>query len=53
MIEFLPSGFVDLMFIDPPYNISKKFNQESFREMGMFEYIKWFDSWLSKSCPAA
>lgn len=48
VIEFLPSGFVDLLFIDPPYNISKKFNQVSFREMGMFEYIKWFDSWLSK-----
>jgi site-specific DNA-methyltransferase (adenine-specific) len=48
VIEFLPSEFVDLLFIDPPYNISKKFNQVSFREMGMFEYIKWFDSWLSK-----
>ena len=48
VIEFLPSNFVDLLFIDPPYNLSKKFNNISFREMDQFEYIKWLDSWLSK-----
>ena len=32
-IEFLPEEFVDLLFIDPPYNISKKFNLVSFKEM--------------------
>ena len=48
VIDFLPSNFIDLLFIDPPYNLSKKFNKVSFREMNMFEYIKWFDSWLSK-----
>ena len=48
VIDFLPSSFVDLLFIDPPYNISKKFNKVSFREMDQFEYIKWLDSWISK-----
>lgn len=48
VIDFLPSDFVDLLFIDPPYNISKKFNKISFREMDQFEYIKWLDSWLAK-----
>lgn len=48
VIDFLPSDFVDLLFIDPPYNISKKFNKISFKEMDQFEYIKWLDSWLSK-----
>jgi site-specific DNA-methyltransferase (adenine-specific) len=47
-IDFLPSNFIDLLFIDPPYNISKKFNKVSFREMDQFEYIEWLDSWLSK-----
>jgi site-specific DNA-methyltransferase (adenine-specific) len=47
-IKFLPSDFVDLLFIDPPYNISKRFNKIDFREMDLHEYIKWLDSWLSK-----
>jgi len=47
-IEILPDKFVDLLFIDPPYNITKKFNRVSFKEMELFEYIKWLDSWLSK-----
>jgi len=48
VIEFLPSDFVDLLFIDPPYNISKRFNKIDFREMDLYEYVKWLDSWLSK-----
>jgi site-specific DNA-methyltransferase (adenine-specific) len=47
-INFLPSNFVDLLFIDPPYNMSKKFNKITFREMELFDYMKWFDSWLGK-----
>lgn len=47
-IELLPDKFVDLLFIDPPYNITKKFNRISFKEMELFEYIKWLDSWLGK-----
>ncbi|MCW8817554.1 MAG: DNA methyltransferase, partial [Ignavibacteriaceae bacterium] len=48
VIGLLPDNFVDLLFIDPPYNITKKFNRVSFREMELFEYVKWLDSWLSK-----
>jgi site-specific DNA-methyltransferase (adenine-specific) len=48
VIGLLPDSFVDLLFIDPPYNITKKFNQVSFKEMELFEYVKWLDSWLSK-----
>ena len=48
VIELLPDNFVDLLFIDPPYNITKKFNKVSFKEMELFEYVKWLDSWLGK-----
>lgn len=48
VIGLLPDSFVDLLFIDPPYNITKKFNSVSFKEMDLFEYVKWLDSWLSK-----
>lgn len=47
-IENLPDKFVDLLFIDPPYNMYKKFNTTSFRKMAFDEYVDWFDSWLSK-----
>jgi len=48
VIGLLPDNFVDLLFIDPPYNITKKFNRVSFKEMQLFEYVKWLDSWLGK-----
>jgi site-specific DNA-methyltransferase (adenine-specific) len=47
-IEYLPDNFVDLMFIDPPYNLNKKFNLVSFKSMDLKEYEKWFESWFSK-----
>jgi site-specific DNA-methyltransferase (adenine-specific) len=47
-IEFLPGNFVDLMFIDPPYNLTKRFNNLSFKEMRNKQYEEWIESWLSK-----
>jgi len=47
-IDFLPEDFVDLLFIDPPYNLTKKFNERFFKEMDLRDYEMWLDSWLSK-----
>lgn len=47
-LKYMPKKFVDLLFIDPPYNLTKKFNNLAFREMGNDQYEKWLDSWLSK-----
>jgi len=47
-VKYLPDKFVDLLFIDPPYNITKKFNRVSFREMNNDKYEDWLESWLSK-----
>ena len=47
-IRYLPEKFVDLLFIDPPYNLTKKFNDVSFKEMNNNEYEDWLESWLSK-----
>ncbi|MGC8738613.1 MAG: DNA-methyltransferase [Candidatus Hydrogenedens sp.] len=46
VIDFLPESFVDLLFIDPPYNLHKDFNSNKFREMSSEEYEIWMDSWL-------
>jgi len=48
ILDFLPDNFVDLLFIDPPYNIHKKFNLTRFKEMNDTEYEEWIDSWLPK-----
>ncbi len=48
LFDFLPEKFVDLLFIDPPYNLNKKFSSNNFKEMKNDEYEKWIDSWLNK-----
>jgi site-specific DNA-methyltransferase (adenine-specific) len=47
VLKFFPDNFVDLLFIDPPYNMSKKFNNISFKEMDVKSYERWMDSWLN------
>jgi site-specific DNA-methyltransferase (adenine-specific) len=48
LVQYLPNYFVDLLFIDPPYNLTKVFNNRSFKELNQEEYESWLDSWLSK-----
>ncbi len=47
-IDYLPSGFVDLLFIDPPYNLRKTFNGKTFKQTSIAQYMAWMDSWLKK-----
>ncbi len=47
-INYLPESFVDLMFIDPPYNISKSFNGLNFKQMPLSEYSDWIETWISR-----
>lgn len=47
VVEYLPGQFVDLLFLDPPYNLSKSFNGRSFSPMPLAEYETWLESWLS------
>lgn len=47
-IDFLPEAFVDLLFLDPPYNLTKTFNNNTFKEQSQSEYSEWFESWFVK-----
>ena len=47
----LPSASFDLLFADPPYNLTKSFGQETFRELTSDDYEAWLDSWLSLCIP--
>ena len=46
-LPHLPNSFVDLLFIDPPYNLTKTFNRRKFNQMPAEEYEAWLESWLS------
>lgn len=48
VLDYLPENFVDLLFVDPPYNLSRGFNQILFDKMTREEYMDYLDSWLSK-----
>ncbi|HSK62557.1 MAG TPA: DNA methyltransferase [Pyrinomonadaceae bacterium] len=47
-LPYLPDSSVDLMFADPPYNLSKKFNNRRFKKISIDDYAEWLDSWLSQ-----
>jgi site-specific DNA-methyltransferase (adenine-specific) len=48
VLDLLPESFADLIFIDPPYNLTKSFNTTVFRERSLDEYAAWLESWLAK-----
>ena len=47
-IKFLPDSFIDLLFIDPPYNMNKKFGASKFKESSIEKYTEWLDELISK-----
>lgn len=46
VLDWLPPSSVDLLFLDPPYNLTKSFNGNTFRERSAEEYKRWFESWF-------
>jgi site-specific DNA-methyltransferase (adenine-specific) len=46
---FLPERSVDLLFADPPYNLTKTFNDRRFKKTSLEQYSEWLDSWLGKA----
>jgi site-specific DNA-methyltransferase (adenine-specific) len=45
--RFLPERFVDLLVLDPPYNLTKKFNQTEFRKLPQSDYADWLEKWFA------
>lgn len=48
-LDLLPESSIDLIIVDPPYNLTKSFSGTTFKEMGLEEYKKWLDKWLKKT----
>jgi site-specific DNA-methyltransferase (adenine-specific) len=39
----LPRNFIDLLILDPPYNITKDFHGHKFSRRGVDQYTRWLD----------
>ena len=48
IMEFLPDKFVDLLILDPPYNLDKNFNGLKFSSMSNQSYIDYLEIWMPK-----
>ncbi len=51
-VKTLPTKHVDLLFLDPPYNLDKNFNGNRFSRQDVGEYSKWLDEVMVALKPA-
>jgi site-specific DNA-methyltransferase (adenine-specific) len=47
----LPEHSFDLLFADPPYNLTKEFGAAKFSRRSSEEYEEWLDAWLRLCVP--
>lgn len=45
-VPLLPARCVDLLLLDPPYNLTKRFRSNDFTATSDAEYARWMDEWL-------
>lgn len=49
--KHLPKSFVDLLILDPPYNLSKNYNGHIFRQKEQAQYEDWFGAMIAAIQP--
>lgn len=48
LLDDIPNEFFDIIFLDPPYNISKQYGDSKFGKKNDEAYRKWVESWMVK-----
>lgn len=51
VFALLPRGFVDLLILDPPYNLNKTFTSTAFKKKSIAQYAEWFEKVLAGLLP--
>ena len=51
ILPLLPRGFVDLMIVDPPYNLTKNYHGNKFCEQDDKQYEKYTEQWIEAAKP--
>jgi len=46
-----PPQFIDLLILDPPYNLTKDFNRTHFRKLDKDQYVEWFQRMIKLLMP--
>ena len=49
--EALPRGFVDLLVVDPPYNLAKDYHGDRFNAVSDEKYLEFTNKWLDAVLP--
>jgi site-specific DNA-methyltransferase (adenine-specific) len=47
-LDLLPDQFIDLLIVDPPYNLNKTFASSKFSKISSESYEEWLSSWITK-----
>jgi site-specific DNA-methyltransferase (adenine-specific) len=48
VLDFLPTQFADLIIIDPPYNLTRDFAGNRFKQMSDALYLEYLHTWFSR-----
>jgi len=51
LLPILPKSIIDLLIIDPPYNMTKSFNGSIFKKQSVHKYEIWLRSWIELLIP--
>lgn len=51
VLPCLPKNSVDLLIVDPPYNLTKVFGDLAFKKQSAADYEAWLHSWVSHTVP--
>ena len=51
VMEKLPRSFVDLLIVDPPYNLNKDYHGNKFNQTNNEEYEQYTTAWIEKVLP--
>lgn len=51
VIPFLPAQSIDLLVLDPPYNLTKRYDAVTFHKRDNAQYMNWFNGWFTQLMP--
>jgi site-specific DNA-methyltransferase (adenine-specific) len=51
VLPLLPKQTVDMLIVDPPYNLTKIFSDSTFKRQPVVDYEEWLHSWVSLVVP--
>ncbi len=50
-IKKIPDGFIDLLIVDPPYDMNKNFHGNKFKKVGYDKYLDYTKAWIETIKP--